>query len=181
MAKDLNSTNPRDAGMRLFLPGEPGSSNLYHVRVRSSSLKTGDPVSDLLLPGSLTGGLTQGSYILQIRLDEVDEVPGSGINYADIRYATNGIELIGVPSNSPLLGENVSVELNPDGQPNNLFENAQPLGNLLQTNRQAISVAGVMNSNTDVDWFSFDILYDRITLNVQNTSRRSSTWTMPTV
>ncbi len=36
------------------------------------------------------------------------------------------------------------------------------LGNLLQTNRQALSVAGNLNSFTDVDWFSFDIDYQKL-------------------
>lgn len=165
VSKDLNSTNPWDAGMRVILPGNPGDDSLYHVRVRSSSLKAGDPVSDLLAPGSLAQGRTKGSYTLQVRLRETDEVPGSSVNYADIRFGSTGIELRGVPGNSPLIGENVSAESNAAGQSNNTFANAQPLGNLLQTNRQAMSIGGVLDTNTDVDWFSFDIQYDRINLN----------------
>lgn len=42
-AKDLYSTNAQDAGLRVVLPGAVGSNNLYHVRVRSSNLKAGDP------------------------------------------------------------------------------------------------------------------------------------------
>jgi hypothetical protein len=161
--KDLYSTNPRDAGMRVVLPGEAGTTNLYHVRVRSSSLRDGDPVSDLLLPESVGSGLTHGSYTLQIRLREVDEVPGSSVSFADIRFAANGIELRGVPGNSPLLGENAEVEVRADGTTNNAIENAQALGNLLQTNRQAISVAGNLDSLDDVDWFTFDIEFERVT------------------
>ncbi len=33
---DLGSTNPRDAGMRLFLPGNPGTRSVYFFRIRSS-------------------------------------------------------------------------------------------------------------------------------------------------
>ena len=33
---DYYTTNPRDAGMRLVLPGQPGASATYHVRVRSA-------------------------------------------------------------------------------------------------------------------------------------------------
>jgi hypothetical protein len=51
-AKDLYSTNVRDAGMRLILPGQPGSENVYHIRVRSSSLASGGTVADLLTAGS---------------------------------------------------------------------------------------------------------------------------------
>ncbi len=43
----------------------------------------------------MTDGRTQGGYQLQIRLQETDEIAGSTIRYADIRYATNGIEAIG--------------------------------------------------------------------------------------
>lgn len=161
--KDLNSTNPKDAGLRVRLPGEAGSNNLYHVRVRSSSLQAGDPASNLVDPANLTNGLTKGNYQLQLRLNEVDEVPGSAITYGDIRFATNGLDLVGVPGNSPLLGENSEVEVAADGTQNDTFANAQPLGNLLQTNRQAISVAGSLDDLTDVDWFSFDLAYDRLT------------------
>jgi hypothetical protein len=136
--KDLYSTNPRDAGFRVSLPGPPGTSNLYHVRVRSD-------------------GLTSGVYQLQVRLSEVDEIPGSSIHYADIRFARSGVQLVGVPMNSPLLGENSETAAN-----NNTFANAQQLGNLLRTNRQAISVAGNLDSPTDVDWFRFTIQYERI-------------------
>lgn len=160
--KDLFSTNPRDAGMRVILPGEVGSTNLYHIRVRSSSLLPGDPASQLLDPARVSDGLTKGSYVLQIRINEDDEVPGSAITYADIRFATNGVELVGVPGNSPLTGENGELE-GSGGQRNDAIANAQALGNLLATNRQAISVAGNLDNVTDVDWYSFDIQYERIT------------------
>jgi hypothetical protein len=161
--KDLYSTNPRDAGMRVVLPGELGAKNLYHVRVRSSSLNPGDPISDLLNTNSIGAGLTKGSYILQMRLREVDEVPGSGIHYADIRFAQNGLDLRGVPANSPLLGETGEVEVNASGVNNDTFGTAQPIGNVLETARQAMSVAGNLDSLTDVDWFTFDLRYERIT------------------
>ncbi|MCR9293841.1 MAG: PPC domain-containing protein, partial [bacterium] len=161
--KDLYSTNPFDAGMRVRLPGSPGATNLYHVRVRSSNRKAGDPLSQLLDPSLLDAGLTKGRYQLQIRLSEVDEVPGSGVSYAEIRFGTNGVELVGVPGNSPLTGENGEIESLPNGPRNDTLANAQVLGNLLSTNRQAISVSGSLDSFTDVDWYSFDIQYERIT------------------
>ncbi|MDX1927405.1 MAG: VWA domain-containing protein, partial [Pirellulaceae bacterium] len=160
--KDLFSTNPKDAGFRVKLPGEAGLNNLYHVRVRSSNLRPGDAASRLLDPAQVGAGRTQGSYQLQIRLSEVDEVPGSGISNVDIRFARNGLSFVGVPGNSPLLGENAEIEITASGASNNQFANAQNLGNLLQTNRQALSVAGNLNSFTDVDWYSFDIDYQKI-------------------
>ncbi|MEZ6136943.1 MAG: hypothetical protein R3C53_18770 [Pirellulaceae bacterium] len=164
--KDLFSTNPKDAGMRVRLPGDPGANNLYHVRVRSGNSASTDPVARLDSLRDLSkvaGGLTHGSYQLQIRLTEVDEIPGSGVTYADIRFARNGLELIGVPGNSPLLGENSEVEVDSNGVENDTFANAQALGNLLATNRQALSVAGTLDDFTDVDWFSFVLDYQALT------------------
>ena len=164
-AKDLYSTNPRDAGLRVVLPGAAGSNNLYHVRVRSSNLAAGDSASKLLDNSQVRGGLTLGNYQLELRLQEVDEVPGSSVSYADIRFATNGLQLVGVPGNSPLLGENSeAVAANdPLSTANNTINNAQVLGNLLTTNRQAISVSGNLQSFTDVDWFSFRIDHQKVT------------------
>lgn len=163
--KDLYSTNPRDAGFRVVLPGEKGASNLYHVRVRSSNLAAGDPASKLLDATQVTRGLTKGSYQLQLRLGEIDEVPGSGVNYAELRFAENGLQLRGVPGNSPLLGENAEFTRNNDplNLANNTILGAQALGNLLTSNRQAISVAGNLDTFTDVDWYSFVIQHQRVT------------------
>ncbi len=163
--KDLYSTNAKDAGLRVILPGSAGSNNLYHIRVRSSSLASSavDP-AQLRDPAMLHAGLTTGRYQLQVRLGEVDEIPGSGVDYGDIRYAATGIRLVGVPSSSPLVGENGEIaETGPGALQNDTFGSAQALGNLLNTNRQAISVAGNLDDFTDVDWFSFDLTYDKIT------------------
>ncbi|MCA9132784.1 MAG: PPC domain-containing protein, partial [Planctomycetales bacterium] len=81
-----------------------------------------------------------------------------------MRYASTGISLVGVPGNSPLLGETSEIpEVGPGAVSNDTLLNAQALGNLLQTNRQAISVAGNIDSFTDVDWYSFDLTYEKIT------------------
>ena len=128
-ANDAYTTNFRDAGMRVVLPGTVGSpETLYFVRVRSSS-------PDL---ENLDGGLTSGRYQLQIRLRETDEVPGSTVRYADIRYATTGVEVRGQVIHSPLLGE--ASEGNDGG--NNTAGGAQELGNLLNTDRAALGMAG---------------------------------------
>lgn len=178
--KDLYSTNPRDAGMRVVLPGQAGTNNLYHVRVRSSSLRAGDPVSRLTDPVFVSAGLTRGNYQLQLRLSEIDEVPGSSFNYAEFRFARNGLQLVGVPGNSPLLGESgenitivggtaVEVQGALPLPGNTQNASAQALGNLLTSNRQAISVAGTLGNNPngspfeDVDWYSFVIDYQSIT------------------
>ncbi len=155
--KDLYSTNPRDAGMRVVLPGEPGSVVQYHLRVRSSNLRPGDPQSRLRDPAFLNAGLTKGAYQMQVRLRETDEVPGSSVTYADIRYATNGIEIQGMPRHSPLLGENAETTAN-----NNTLNQAQQVGNILLTDKQAMSIAGSLDAFNDVDWYSFSIDYTAI-------------------
>ncbi len=154
--KDLYSTNPRDAGMRVVLPGEPGSNVQYHIRVRSSNLRAGDAASRLLDPNFLNAGLTKGAYQLQVRLREIDEIPGSSLTYADIRFATNGVEIQATP-HSPLLGETAETTA-----PNGTIGNAQAVGNLLLTDKQAISIAGSLDAFTDVDWYRFDIDYTAI-------------------
>ena len=55
-------------------------------------------------------GRTSGSYQLQVRLQADEEIPGSTIQYANISYATNGIDIRGLPSQSPLLTDTASTE-----------------------------------------------------------------------
>ncbi len=119
-AGDLYTTNPRDAGFRLILPGPLNTAQKYYVRIRSNS-----PNLD-----NVQGGQTRGAYQLQVRVRELDEIPGSTVRHANIRYASNGIEVIGSPGHSPLLGESGESTANNDLQPN-----AQDLGNLLRQER----------------------------------------------
>lgn len=144
---DLYSTNLKDAGLRVVLPGAAGTTNTYYVRVRSSSATLSE----------LDKGQTKGAYQLQIRLQELDEVPGSAIRYADIRNATNGIELIGKPEHSPLMGEIAET-----ADPHDLFDEAQDLGNLLDTDRGTLAIAGKLSSAAQVDWYKFNIDYQFI-------------------
>ena len=53
----------------------------------------------------LNQGLTTGAYELQIRLQNAPQVAGSTVQNADIRYAATGIQVIGKPEHSPLLGD----------------------------------------------------------------------------
>ena len=156
LSRDFDSTNPRDAGMRVILPGSAGTTNLYHVRVRSNT----EP-GDL---DNLRGGLTKGMYQLQIRLQEMVERPGSLIHGADIRYASTGIQLVGLPGRSPLTGEAAEI-VDPDsptGDNNNELADAQALGNLLNTDRGTLSVAGTLFTDDDVDWYEFEVRYDSV-------------------
>jgi len=155
--KDLFSTNPRDAGMRVVLPGSLGTTNLYHVRVRSSNLKPGEDRANLQDPTKVGDGLTAGIYRLQIRLRQTDEVPGTTVQYADIRFAVNGIEVHGQPTHSPLQGEAAE-----NSTPHNTFATAQPLGNVLNSDRGAIGVAGNLSTWDNLDFYRFDVTYDSI-------------------
>ncbi|MGQ9504528.1 MAG: GEVED domain-containing protein [Thermogutta sp.] len=233
---DYYSINPRDAGMRVVLPGPAGEVHTYYVRVRSPLAVTNIPsgaqiadgtqflVSDnyqtivfefdkngslsdpnavaVAISNGMTGDQvaaamvaainaqqaakgfevtaryqngklyldgvhaqfnplntpvrvinnTAGHYHLQIRLKEMQEVAGGMVKYADVRYATNGIEILGQPAHHPLLGETSETTAN-----NDMFGNAQELGNLLDIDRNTISLAGYLSGRTDVDWYRFEV------------------------
>ena len=155
--KDLWSTNPRDAGMRLLLPGSLGTTNIYYVRVRSSNVQPGEPRDALQDPSKLNDGLTTGIYQMQIRLKEIDEIPGSTVQYSDIRFATNGIEIIGQPTHSPLTGE-----AGEDATSNDTLATAQPLGNVIAAERGTLAVAGNLSTLADVDWYQFEVTFESI-------------------
>lgn len=135
---DFYTLNPKDAGFRAVLPGQAGVNGTYFIRVRSN------------------GGLTQGEYKLQVRLQQVYEHPGSTIRFADIRYATNGIEIRGLPGHSPLGGDSASIGTN------NSFANAQDLGNLMKTDTNTISVSGALATSATTEWYKFQLNYDLI-------------------
>ncbi|MEW4562724.1 GEVED domain-containing protein [Bremerella sp. JC770] len=150
--EDLWSINPRDAGMRVVLPGQPGTARTYHIRVRAN---TDDLTS---VNGNVQAGNTSGVYQLNIRLSEVDELAGSSIQFADIRYAENGIAIYGQPGHSPVLGESAETT-----GANGTKGTAQPLGNVLNSDRAAISVAGNADtSGSDVDWYEIQFNFDSI-------------------
>jgi VCBS repeat-containing protein len=153
--KDDYTTNPRDAGFRVVLPGTVGETGTFHVRVRSSNLNTGDPSANLQNDALLGDGLTSGVYQLQIRLRGTDEVPGSTVHFADIRYATVGIEVNGMPIHTPLAGEVV--------EDNSVA--VQDLGNLLNTDRAAVSISGDLTNRSDTDSYQFQLRYDGIEAN----------------
>ncbi|MFO0819085.1 MAG: tandem-95 repeat protein [Pirellulales bacterium] len=138
LTKDFYSQNVRDAAMRVTLPGTAGERGTFHVRVR-------------------TNGATSGVYQLQVRLKEVDEFPGSTIQFADIRFATNAVELIGVPYHSPLLAE-ANEATGDNAGPGG----AQSLGNVLNSDRAAISVGGNIATESDQDFYRFMLDYDGI-------------------
>ncbi len=167
--QDSFSTNARDAGLRLVLPELAGQRNLYHIRVRSSNIKTSSGMTE---PGALRDGVTSGTYQLQVRLREADETVGTQIRFGDVRFAANGIQVIGGPTHSPLAGDEYET-----AGINELIANAQPLGlfsvnqdialtqNIgpLASDRLAKSVGGVLSGADDTDWYRFDVNYQNLT------------------
>ncbi|MFO0904296.1 MAG: Ig-like domain-containing protein [Pirellulales bacterium] len=160
--RDFGTLNTRDAGMRVVLPGTIGTQSTYHFRIRSN----GDNLN------RLDGGITSGNYVVQLRMRETDEVPGSIVRYASIRYATNGIETYGLPAHSPLAGEatedsEVAASLGEPEVNNGVIApiagspatGPQFVGNILQSDRSVTSIGGSLTGYTDVDFYQFNVNY----------------------
>jgi hypothetical protein len=169
---DCYSINEKDAGMRLVLPGSAGQTRTYYVRVYSKD----DPTTTAITTGIYHDERTTGGYRLQVRLQEADEVAGSVVHGANILYATNGIELLGLPTSSPILVESADVELN--GGSNDSSGSAQDLGNLLGNNLGTLGVSGYIANSNDVDWYKFSV--DLVGVQrIANVSGTGSLW--PTI
>lgn len=176
--QDYGTTNSGDAGMRVVLPGSApqGALLTYHVRVRSSSLIPGDSFADLQdnTLDALQGGHSAGNYQLQIRLRELDETPGSTIQFADIRYATNGVEVIGQPQNSPLQGDAVEIlNVGATDDINDVRDFGVKLGNIVDSPNGSLTFSGSLGLKErpgfgghpgfdDVDFFRFDVTFDNV-------------------
>ncbi|MFM8188139.1 MAG: hypothetical protein ACKN85_06610 [Pirellula sp.] len=166
---DFQATNPRDAGMRVVLPGVAGTSNLYYIRVRSSNKQPGIATD----PYDTTSGITTGAYKLHLRLQERQEIAGSTVRYADLRYATNGIEIFGNTMHSPLVGEYAEPII--DG--GSAASTAIDVGNVLVNDRAGVSIAGNLSTPADIDWFNFSVGRDedsiqKLPANTPNTPLR---------
>lgn len=106
--------------------------------------------SSLQSNNSLNDGLTTGVYQLQVRLSEIDVVPGSQITNADISFATNGIEVFGQPIHSLITGEAQETT------------GVTVLPNVLNSDRGAISVSGRLTDQLgqELDVYEFEVAYD---------------------
>jgi hypothetical protein len=138
LVKDDYTSNVRDAGLRMLLPGITGTQSSFFFRIRSSSTNIENSAS----------GLTKGSYSVQVRLHEQQEFAGSTVQFANIRYATNGVYASGLPYHSPLTGEASTGMF--DGSDDGITQ----LGNLQLTDRQAISVAGQLGGTGNLMQFT---------------------------
>ncbi len=171
---DYYSFGFRDTGFRLTLPGNAGQVGTYFVRVRSNQTNAADLNDDNLLKA----GLTRGEYQLQIRERQKDEKPGSVVRYADIRFATNGIDVSGLPAHSPIVAENTETTI-----ANGPANTPQPLGNLLESDLNVISFGGnLATGGDDFDFFRYNsdyaatILGDSIQV-IGGASGGGKTWT----
>jgi len=172
---DFFTVNPKDAGMRVILPGTPGGLNQYYVRVRSQPrYQPADSQvayeADLRDPAKVTSGATSGAYELRVRLQQRDEKPGSTVRYADIRFPQIGIDVQGLPRNSLLTGETGESTAG-----NDVFGDAQQVGNLLQADHNTISIAGRISTATDVDWYTFTLNYEQVQ-NIGGVNSGSKSW-----
>ncbi|MEM8910223.1 MAG: Ig-like domain-containing protein [Planctomycetota bacterium] len=176
---DVGSINPRDAGLRFVLPGNPNATDnrsVYYFRVRAASAVT----------DNARGGITSGNYQLQLRLQEDQEYPGSVVRYTDIRYANHGIHVRGLPGESPFLGEAGENEILGFGADNGTLDvdvlgndfgiplqRPQYVGNLLDLKAPVLSIAGETANGFDVDFYQFDI--DPVTASPDGSSQFIST------
>ena len=90
-------------------------------------------------------------------MQELDEIGGSTVQFADIRNAVNGIHIVGQPAHSPLLGE-VS-EIAGDNQTRAA---AQNIGNILSSDRGSVTLVGSITDRDDIDWYQFDVELEEI-------------------
>ena len=141
------------AGTTPFQSTDTGTIALYGYKITFS------PVGSA--PGAKASpfvqyGRTSGSYQLQIRLQVDMDIPGSEVQYASIRYATNGVDIQGMPDSSPLVTSVNSLGTNTS------FADAQDIGNVLDTSNNEISVSGQLNGQDDVNWYKFELSYTDI-------------------
>ncbi len=172
----VESPNSLDAGMRVVLDGT-GKDNTYYVRVRNAN------------------GQSSGQYRLSIRLRETDEIAGSMIQLADIRYATDAITVSGAPLHSPLAGdatENLNyladgTPVDVDNAPLTFTEaNSAHLGNLLTSDRGSLRVSGTIGNidpslafeaSDEIDVYQIDLFAQQIEPDVFDSENRFVTTT----
>ena len=93
-----------------------------------------------------------GSYNLQARLQEKQEIAGSLVSGTQISYATNAIYVEGLPAHSPLITTHGE-----DSTDKSSFGAAQNLGSLLSSDQGTISIAGSLSGSNLLDWYSFNV------------------------
>lgn len=159
---DFLGVNPLDAGLRVVLPGVAGSFNSYFIRVRSSNVSREPGKTDparLTDPALVREGVSIGGYKVQLRLQQQQEVAGSAVRYADIRFARIGIDVQGGPMHSPLVGEVGEADPN---ESNASDQSAINLGNIVTNDRGGVSIAANLATRGDIDWYNFSVAREAI-------------------
>lgn len=128
--RDNYTLNPLDAGMRVELPGNAGSTQEYFVRVRGAND-------------------TSGVYQLQLRLQEQDEFAGSTVRHSEIRFAEVGILAQGQPAHSPLATDAI-------GSAGTVVD----LGSIGSTTDGSIHLAGDLTGTNQSHHYSFEVARD---------------------
>ncbi|MCY2989616.1 MAG: DVUA0089 family protein, partial [Planctomycetota bacterium] len=146
-------------GQQLIVTGTTNNDGVYTIlSVTGGSITLDSAGNRLKVTGvesvstKLVANYSSGQYQLQIRLRQNYEFPGSTVRFADIRYATNAIDLRGMPGHSPLLGESAQTNTQYPA-----FGITQDLGDLLTTDRAALSVAGTLPVSDNVAVYSFTV------------------------
>ncbi|TWT66373.1 dockerin type I domain-containing protein [Allorhodopirellula solitaria] len=136
---------------------DPGASVIlvdtgtYYVRVRAVEVDHDGDASTPAVP------VSKGEYQLQVRLQQIDEFPGSTVRYADVRYASTAFDVQGLPRHSPLVGDAAEAD---DAGGNVTGASSQELVNLLETDAAAISLAGALGNAADVDVYQFNVEHE---------------------
>ena len=141
------------AGTTPFQSTDNGTIALYGYKITFSPVGS---MSGAKESPFLQYGRTSGSYQLQIRLQVNMDIPGSEVQYASIRYATDGVDIQGMPDSSPLVTSVNSLGTNTS------FATAQDIGNVLDTSNNEISVSGQLTGQDDVNWYKFELSYTDI-------------------
>jgi len=156
---DFNTSGFKQ-GQHIIVKATEDNDGTYTIAEMTSSttitLVDGDELTNESAPTGATvlSNRSSGEYQLQIRLQQRDEKPGSTVRYADVRYADIGIDVHGLPAHSPLLGESDETTANNNGP-----GGAQNFGNLLESDRNVISVSGELANSSDVDFYRFNVDY----------------------
>ncbi len=158
-ARDDFSTNPKDAGLRIVLPGQDTITSLYHIRVRSSNQSPSQPAGTPALSNPASVGRAFPEVLISCKFDwvrskNIQALPRTMLIFDTHERVLLCEEFLDIPQFSVKPQKSTQRRGN-----NNLFANAQHLGNLLQTDRQSLSIAGSIAQPGDIDWFSFDIDY----------------------
>ena len=118
----LLDQSARRGRCELFCPAtwDNVSSITFAFAVRTAASPADASLVD---PNEVRGGLTNGAYQLQIRLQEDDVFAGTQFRFSDVRFAVNGVQMLAVRTTARFLADEFEKQ-----SPNDTIGNAQRLG-----------------------------------------------------